>query len=230
MLILGIDTSGKTASVAVYDSEKEVFLSEASIYTRLTHSQVIMPLCSDVLKRAEKNLGDIDIISVANGPGSYTGLRIGVSSVKAMSFGTGCKVCGISTLESMAYNNISFSGFICPVMKARENLVYTSVYLSNDSCLDEIMKESIISQEELAEYLLSLDSDVILCGDGSVEFYEKYKEKSDDFFKLAPPNLRLQNACGICLASVNKDSSDPEALEVSYLQKVKAEKDLENNK
>jgi len=226
MLILGIDTSGKTASCAVYDSEKQVFLSESSIYTRLTHSQVIMPLCIEVLKKAEKELHDIDTIAVANGPGSYTGLRIGVSSVKAMAFGSGCNVCGISTLEGLVYNSIYFQGIVCPVMKARENLFYTSVY-SVKNCIPEIiMNEKIMPSEELAEFLLSNNAPVLLCGDGAEKFHEKYES---DLFITAPPNIRLQNACGICLASLNKKKLSPDLLDISYMQKVKAEKDLEKH-
>lgn len=224
MLILGMDTSGKTASCAVYDSDNKIFLSESSIYTKLTHSQVIMPLCIDVLKKAEKSIRDIDVIAVANGPGSYTGLRIGISSVKAMAFGAECKVCGVSTLEGLVYNNISFQGIVCPVMKARADLVYTSVY-SVKKCIPEmIMNEKIIPSDELAEFLLSNKIPVLLCGDGAEDFFNNYKS---ELFMTAPVNTRLQNACGICLASAGKKKVSPEFLEISYMQKVKAEKDME---
>ena len=226
MLILGMDTSGKTASVAVYDSERQVFLAESSIYTSLTHSQVIMPLCQDVLNRAGKSLDDIDSIAVANGPGSYTGLRIGIASVKAMSFGAECNVCGVSTLEALAYNNTVFQGIVCPVMKARGNLVYMAIYMFKNFICENIMNEKIMPSEELAEFL-SFDAEkVLLCGDGAEDFIKQYKS---DKFLLAPPDSRLQNACGVCLASVNKSFVSPEQLEVSYMQKVKAEKDLEKH-
>lgn len=226
MLILGMDTSGKTASVAVYDPEKKIFLADSSIYTSLTHSQVIMPLCKETLEKAGKSLKDIDSIAVANGPGSYTGLRIGIASVKAMSFGAGCTVCGVSTLESLAYNNSAFQGIVCPVMKARGNLVYTAVYYFKNSVCEFIMNEKIMPAEELAEFL-SFDAEkVLLCGDGAEEFFSQYKS---EIFLVAPPNTRLQNACGVCLASAEKQKTAPEFLEVSYMQKVKAEKDLEKH-
>ncbi len=224
MLILGMDTSGKTASCAVYDTDNRIFLSESSVYTKLTHSQVIMPLCIDVLKKAEKNIRDIDVIAVANGPGSYTGLRIGISSVKAMAFGAECKVCGVSTLESLVYNNISYQGIVCPVMKARADLVYTSAY-SVKKCIPEIiMNEKIISYDELAKFLLFKKMPVLLCGDGAEDFCNNYKS---ELFMTSPANTRLQNDCGVCLASFVKQKISPEFLEVSYMQKVKAEKDLE---
>lgn len=224
MLILGMDTSGKTASVAVYDSDNRIFLSEASIYTSLTHSQVIMPLCSDVLEKAGKSVRDIDVIAVANGPGSYTGLRIGIASVKAMAFGADCRVCGVSTLESLVYNNTAFQGIICPVMKARNNLVYTAVYSVKKFIPEMIMNEKIIPDEELADFLSSNAMPVLLCGDGAEDFFRRYKS---EMFLVAPPNTRLQNAYGVCLASAGKQSISPDLLNVSYMQKVKAEKDLE---
>lgn len=226
MLILGMDTSGKTASVAVYDSEKQIFLANSSIYTSLTHSQVIMPLCREILEKAGKTLKDIDSIAVADGPGSYTGLRIGIASVKAMSFGSGCKVCGVSTLESLAYNNTVFQGIVCPVMKARGNLVYTAVYSFKNSVCECIMNEKIMPSDELAEFLSFNAEKVLLCGDGAEDFFSQYKSEK---FLVAPPDTRLQNACGVCLAAVDKPKTVPELLEVSYMQKVKAEKDLEKH-
>ena len=98
MLILGIDTSGKTASAALFDTESEVFLAQSALYTQKTHSQVIMPMVRSVVEQAGKTLSDLGGIAVANGPGSYTGLRIGVAAVKALSFGLGTGCCGVSTL------------------------------------------------------------------------------------------------------------------------------------
>lgn len=214
-----MDTSGRNASIAVYDSEKQIFLAQTSIYTRLTHSQIIMPLCEDVLKKSETSLNDIDVIAVADGPGSYTGLRIGISSVKAMAFGLDCKVCGVSTLESLVYNNLSFPEIICPIMKARENLVYSAIFRKGKF----IMDEKIIAVGELTQILKSYNAPVLICGDYSKEFAENSE------FNIALPSTRLQNACGVCLAAADKHPIPPELLEVSYLQKVKAEKDLEKH-
>lgn len=222
MLMLGIDTSGKTASACLYDTETETFLAESTLYTQKTHSQVIMPMVKDIILQTGKTMSDIDRIAVANGPGSYTGLRIGVAGVKAMCFALGCKCTGVSTLEGLAYNNIAFYGTICSVMKARGELVYTCSYKSDGHSLEPLCEESIISRDELAAFLDSTET--LLCGDGAVDFFNEYK--SPDLF-IAPPQSRLQNACGICLASVSKEDVTPDELEVSYLQKVKAEKDLE---
>lgn len=87
LLILGIDTSGKTASAALFDTETEVILAQASLYTQKTHSQVIMPMVKEIISQTGKKLSDVGAIAAANGPGSYTGLRIGVAAVKALAFG-----------------------------------------------------------------------------------------------------------------------------------------------
>lgn len=225
MLLLGIDTSGKTASAALYDSNKEMFLAQTSVYTKMTHSQVILPLCNDILEKANVEYNDIDEIAVAVGPGSYTGLRIGVSAVKALAFGLNCKCCGVSTLEAMAYSNIGYRGNICSIMSARNDLVYTALYKSNGYSIEKINDEQIISETELAEIIAFNSAETLLCGDGCAAFFEKYQS---DMLNLAPPHLRLQTAAGICLAATCKDAVNPHEIEASYLQKVKAEKDLEN--
>lgn len=225
MLILGIDTSGKTASVSLFDSDKEIFLAESTLYTQKTHSQVIMPMVRDIISQTGKTMSDIERIAVADGPGSYTGLRIGVSAVKAMCFALGCNCVGVSTLEGLAYNNVAFHGTVCAVMKARGELVYTCSYKSDGYCMEKLCEEEIVSRDELAEFLAFNGTDVLLCGDGAEDFFTDYR--SPRFF-IAPPQSRLQNASGVCLASLSKQEVTPDELEVSYLQKVKAEKDLED--
>lgn len=224
LLILGIDTSGKTASAALFDTETELFAAQNTIYTQKTHSQVIMPMVKDILAQSGRTPGDLDAVAVAAGPGSYTGLRIGVAAVKAMCFGLGIKCCGISTLEGLACNNLSFKGNICTVMKARGDLVYCCQYKSDGYSIEQMDKEQIIPRDALAEFLALRGEETLLCGDGAADFFTDYRSP---MLIIAPPQGRLQNAAGICLAGASKPLVDPEQLEVSYLQKVKAEKDLE---
>ena len=164
--ILGIDTSGKTASVAI--TENDIILGQTTIYTEKTHSQVILPLCKKLLEDCGTELKDIDGFAVSVGPGSYTGLRIGISAVKAMAFALDKKCYGISTLESLAYNAKGFVGYIIPVMKARANLVYNAVFKCNDIGETKRTKEDrIISvsdlKAEVAEILESGEN-IILTG------------------------------------------------------------------
>ena len=225
MLTLGIDTSGKTASAALFDADNEVFLAGTSLYTQKTHSQVIMPIVKDILAQAGKTVGDIDLIAVADGPGSYTGLRIGVAAVKAMGFALDCKCCGVSTLEALAYNNIAHKGTICSIMKARGELVYTCSYKSDGYGLEPLCDEQIIPCDQLAEFLAFNGTEALLCGDGAADFFTAYRSP---MFIIAPPQGRLQNAYGVCLGAMSKQPVTADELEVSYLQKVKAEKDLQD--
>lgn len=224
MLILGIDTSGKTASAALFDNETEIFLAQSTIYTQKTHSQVIMPMVKDIISQSGKKIEDIGAVSVAVGPGSYTGLRIGVAAVKAMCFGLGTKCCGVSTLEGLACNNISYKGNICAIMKARNDLVYCCTYKSDGYSIKQTSTEEIISCDALAEVLALRGEETLLCGDAAADFFTEYRSP---MLIIAPPQGRLQNAAGVCLAGASRKLVDPEQLEVSYLQKVKAEKDLE---
>ena len=225
MLTLGIDTSGKTASAALFDADNEVFLAGTSLYTQKTHSQVIMPIVKDILAQAGKTVDDIDLIAVADGPGSYTGLRIGVAAVKAMGFALDCKCCGVSTLEALAYNNIAHKGTICSIMKARGELVYTCSYKSDGYGLEPLCDEQIIPRDQLAEFLAFNGTEALLCGDGAADFFTAYRSP---MFIISPPQGRLQNAYGVCLGAMSKQPVTADELEVSYLQKVKAEKDLQD--
>jgi tRNA threonylcarbamoyladenosine biosynthesis protein TsaB len=225
LLTLGIDTSCKLASAALFDADNEVFLAVTSLYTQKTHSQVIMPIVKDILAQAGKTVGDIDLIAVADGPGSYTGLRIGVAAVKAMGFALDCKCCGVSTLEALAYNNIAHKGTICSIMKARGELVYTCSYKSDGYGLEPLCDEQIIPRDQLAEFLAFNGTEALLCGDGAADFFTAYRSP---MFIIAPPQGRLQNAYGVCLGAMSKQPVTADELEVSYLQKVKAEKDLQD--
>lgn len=159
MLLLGIDTSGKVASADLFDTENEIFLAQSSLYTQKTHSQVIMPMVKDILTKSDKQMSDIGAIAVANGPGSYTGLRIGVAAVKAMCFGLGIKCCGVSTLSALAFSNMAFVGNICSIMKARGELVYTCSYKSDSFTVKPICEEKLISRDELSKFL-ALDQEM----------------------------------------------------------------------
>lgn len=224
LILLGIDTSGKTASVAVCDEEN--VLAQTSVLTRLTHSQVIMPLCNDVIRNAGITLQDVDAMVVSNGPGSYTGLRIGVSAVKAMSYAMKKKCLGVSTLESLAYNMRGFHGVICPVMKARLDLMYTAFFTSHQNDIARILDDSILPAKDIVDRLRSYHGDIMLVGDGAREIFSHEEIFGLDNVMLAPPHLRLQLASSLCYASFDKKFGSAENLNAEYLQVTKAEKDL----
>ncbi len=220
MTILGIDTSGKTASAAVC-TENSV-LAQTTVYTKLTHSQVILPICEEVLKSAGMVLTDIDVIAAAAGPGSYTGLRIGIAAVKGICFALGKPCIGISTLESLAYNVSLHKGVICAVMRARLDLVYCAVFRSDGRSVSRITEDGIMPIEELKADLEAMEGDIAVVGDAA----EKLSEISGERFFTAPPHLRLQLASSLCAAAFGKEPYPPDGLEAAYLQITKAEQDL----
>ncbi|MDE5576105.1 MAG: tRNA (adenosine(37)-N6)-threonylcarbamoyltransferase complex dimerization subunit type 1 TsaB [Oscillospiraceae bacterium] len=217
MILLGIDTSGKTASVAV--CTENAVLAQTTVYTKLTHSQVILPICKDVLKSAGLTLSDVDVISAAAGPGSYTGLRIGIAAVKAMCFALDKPCIGISTLEALAYNVSLHKGIICAVMAARLDLVYCSVFRSDGRSVTRLSEDEILPIDELKNRLEALNEDGVTVGDAAEKI-------SGERFTTAPPHLKLQLASSLCAAGFTKEPYSPDRLEAAYMEITKAEKDL----
>jgi len=224
LLILGIDTSGPTASTALYNGSS--IAAQYSFSTARTHSQVILPLCKQMLADSGKTLDEIDSFAVSSGPGSYTGLRIGISAVKAMAFALNKKCFGISTLESLAFNTLGFNTFVCSIMKARTNLFYTAVFRSSHSSVTRISKDSILSDDDILALMSEFDNDIIFTGDGAEEFRSLHPMPN---FFIAPPHLNHQLASGLCLACINHAPIAPDELQACYLQPTKAEKELDYN-
>lgn len=224
MTILGIDTSGKTASCAIL--RDGVILGQNTVYTKLTHSQVILPFVKRLLEDTNLTLDDIDLIAVADGPGSYTGLRIGISAVKGMCI-DGKKCLGVSTLEALATNCIGTKARIFSLLNARPGIVYFGVYDSNGETLTNVIPDAVVSADLVYEAAKEYDGDIVLVGDCVSDIKEKYF--SDDCrVRLAPPHERLQLASSVCLTALAHESeavSDDE-LSARYLQITKAEKDL----
>lgn len=222
MLILGIDTSGKTASVAVCD--ENAVIAQTTFLTNLTHSQVILPLVERLLKDANYTLSDIDGFAVANGPGSYTGLRIGISAVKAMCFTLNKKCIGISTLESLAYNCIGTKGIIISLMRARPDIAYFAIFKSDGETLIRLQEDSISNIADIKSSIDFSEDNIILVGDYADECYKKYFMEYTNV-KVAPLHLKNQLASSLCLLAHKKELYLPDKLNASYLQITKAEKD-----
>ena len=223
MKILGIDTSGKIASVAITDGER--LLWEKSVYTKLTHSQVILPMVKQALEECGLDFSDLDCAAAANGPGSYTGLRIGVGAIKGMCMGCdGLKCAGVSTLLELAYNCLEFNGRIISVMRARPKIVYAGEFVSDSSRIMRTGADRVCAEEEL--FSQGVFDRVMLTGDCAVEIKEKYFAQNDGVL-VASAADRLQKASSLCMAVERNPEMliTADKLEVSYLQATKAEKD-----
>lgn len=227
-IVLGVDTSGKIASIAIADKDR--VLANTTVMTELTHSQVLLPLLKRLLSDACLTLDDIDAVAVANGPGSYTGLRIGISAVKGLCFKDGKKCAGISTLKSLAMNVCNgepSERIVFSVMRARPNVSYFGVYKLSGEKIESINADTVCSNEDILKYKQDNDfSEIILVGDNAKEIKDSLF-KEDDNVALAPIDKRLQNASSLCMIALNDDSvfDDASKLNASYLQVTKAEKD-----
>lgn len=221
MLILGIDTSGKTAAAALY--EDGIILGQSSVYTAKTQSQVILPIVKKLMSDCSREMSQLTSIAVSVGPGSYTGIRIGVAAVKAISFALNIPCYGVSSLLGMAYG-CGFQGYVCPIMKARKNLVYSALYKINEKA-DCILDEQVIDISDLNEFLCKSKEKIMVTGDSAEDYYNTYKNHN---YLLSPIHLRLQTGCGIILGALNETPLNSDEIQASYLQLVKAEKDLNN--
>lgn len=217
MLTLGIDTSGSVASAALL--RDDLLLAQTSVYTKRTHSQVMLPLCKELLERAELQIADVDLFAAANGPGSYTGLRIGLAAVKGMAFALDKPCVGVSTLLGLAQLLCGTRGVVCSVLHARQELYYCACFSSDGTTLTRLTPDEILDKQVLAARLAAYDAPVLLNGDGAADLAAMQPQ-----FSAAPVHLRLQSAVGIAMAAPALPPCTAETLAASYLQETQAEK------
>jgi len=222
MLTLAFESSAKAASVAlVKDGE---LISQYSQCTALTHSRTLLPMAEDMLKNAELSVKDVDVVAVAHGPGSFTGIRIGVSTVKGLAWAADKPCVGVSTLEAMAWHGLSAGGYICPVMDARRSQVYNAIFRIENGRPVRVTEDRPIALSELAEEVRALDAPVFLVGDGT-ELTRKYFESAGIDCVAAPENLRWQSAWGVAMAASDKEPASSADLMCVYLRLSQAERE-----
>ena len=194
MIVLSVDSSSKVATVAIL--KDDVLLGEYILNDKREHSVILMPLIENLLKECNLTIDDIDGYVVSKGPGSFTGLRIGMATVKGMSFGNNKPYISISSLDALAYNLISFNGIICPIMDALRENVYTALYKNNNDSLEKIMDYTALDIDELVNLLKSKNEEVIFVGDG---LYKHKKYICDNFPKahFAPVHLNIIRASSL---------------------------------
>lgn len=198
MNILAVESSGMVAAVAVVREGR--LIGEYFLDHEKTHSQHLMPLVEQLLAGLDMEIADIDIFAASKGPGSFTGLRIGLATVKGLAQALDKPIIGVPTLDGLAYNLLSRQGLICPIMNARREQVYTSIYRSNGKLLrlDEYMAIPVI---ELVQKLRTFDEPVMFNGDGVPAYWDIIKNEMGDKALMAPINLLTQRASSIaCLA------------------------------
>lgn len=229
MRILAMDTSSNVATVAVLDNG--VIIGEYSCNKGKNHSQRLMPMIQTLLDAVGFKASDMDAFAASIGPGSFTGLRIGVTTVKAMAFAAQKPVVSVYTLDALAYNLPSAKALICPVIDARNSQVFTAVYRFASGKLERLTDYLGIHIEELSDILDNMVGDVIFTGDACNMHKAFFAEKLGDRVSIAPPNAAHAKASSVAviageLLSEGKLESCYDMVPF-YLRKSQAEREAE---
>lgn len=222
MKILAVDSSAKACSVCLIDDNK--ILGEFFINTALTHSQTLVPMIDSVLRNTSTDISAVDAFAVSAGPGSFTGVRIGVAAIKGMAMPLNKPCYSVSTLEAMAYNILNENVVICAVMDARCKQVYNALFRVKDGKIERICDDRALSIDDLFDELKSFDEKIILIGDGAELCYNSFKELNNVY--LAPENIRYQRASGVAFCSLSKEPMSSTELMPTYLRLPQAEREL----
>ena len=226
MLTLAFETSAKAASVALTENGK--LLGESYQNTGLTHSQTLMVMAEDLLKQCGKTMKDVTAVAVAEGPGSFTGVRIGVAAAKGLSWGGGLPCYGVSTLEAMAVSLGIYEGHICACMDARRSQVYNGLFLVSDGRVERLTEDRAISLADLKNDLEHIDGPIYLVGDGAMLTHKTLSGEIPEL--ILPPEHRLhQRAVGVALLAEKMqeagEAGDGNALSPNYLRLSQAERE-----
>ena len=226
MLTLAFETSAKAGSVALTENGK--LLGESYQNTGLTHSQTLMVMAEDLLKQCGKTMADVTAVAVAEGPGSFTGVRIGVAAAKGLSWGGQLPCYGVSTLEAMAESLGIWQGHVCACMDARRNQVYNALFLVDKGRIERLSEDRAIALEDLKTDLEHIDGPIYLVGDGSSLTYKTLSEAVPEL--ILPPEHRMhQRAVGVALLAEKKQASgetgDGNTLSPNYLRLSQAERE-----
>lgn len=221
MKILAIDSTANTSTVAVLENDKLLSLYSANI--KNTHSETLLPMVKSVLDTLKLTNEDIDAYAVSNGPGSFTGVRIGVATVKGLAFNRGKPCVEVSTVEALAANLEGFSGIVCPIMNARRGQVYTGAFLNGRRIIDDCCMMLC----DLIPMLEKYGEPIYFVGDG----YSLIEGMNNEKFRHTPEHLRYQNAYSVGKIAYkmleNGVYTNDTDLRVEYLRKPQAERERE---
>lgn len=230
MRILAFETSAKAASVAI--AEDELLLAETYQNTGLTHSQTILAMAESMLSACGLTVQDIDAVAVAGGPGSFTGIRIGVAAAKGFAWGRELPLYGVSTLEAMALSLGVHRGIVCAAMDARRSQVYNAIFRAENGKLVRLREDRAISLQELGEDLNTFAEDIYLVGDGAALCHRTLAETVAGL-QLVPEHRRHQRAGGVALLAMaqakagvkgNAGEMVPNYLRLSQAERERAER------
>ncbi|UOO36829.1 tRNA (adenosine(37)-N6)-threonylcarbamoyltransferase complex dimerization subunit type 1 TsaB [Oscillospiraceae bacterium CM] len=222
MKILAIESSAKAASVAL--TSGETLIAQYFQNSGLTHSRTLLKMAEALLSDTGIGFDALDGIAVAQGPGSFTGVRIGVAAAVGLALGSDLPVCGVSTLVAMAYQCPDLSHIVCPVMDARRGQVYNALFDGTTGEPKMVCPDRAIVVTDLICEAHSAERPYLFVGDGAVLCAEQF-EKAGVLYTLAPPLIRLQTAYGVARAALNKPFISALDLQPSYLRASQAERE-----
>ena len=217
-MLLSLDSSAVTASVALTDGDR-VIKSEF-VNSGLTHSETLLPMVKRVM--GDNEFSSLDAVAITAGPGSFTGVRIGVATVKGIAFAGNIPCYGVSTLEAIAYNFVDENCVVCAVMDARRMQFYNAIFKVEKGIVSRITPDRAISIDDLREELKQYDS-VIIAGDGAALCSQNI---ALDNCKIAADDKIYQNALSVAKCVKNKKAIAPSALMPVYLRQSRAEREL----
>lgn len=230
MKVLGIDTSTLASTCGIIEDED--FLGEISYKMDMSHSENLIPMIDNLLENLKIDIEDIDLFAVSKGPGSFTGLRIGLATIKSFSHALDKPLVGVSTLEALAYNLMG-NKIIIPMIDARRDRVYSGVYSSQNGELVNLREEEIYPIEEIIEIAKTYD-DIVFTGTGTVVYKEFLEEKLKDKFKTGPISSLDCKGSSVAALGLNKyrqgQEDDCFSLSPEYFRKTKAQRDLEKKR
>ena len=224
MKILALESSAKAASCAIL-SDGEL-LASAWQATGLTHSRTLLPMVEDMLKNSELSVQEIDAVAVAAGPGSFTGLRIGIAAVKGLAWAAEKPCIPVSTLEAMAWPLAHLEGNIICAMDARRQQIYNAVFLAESGELTRLREDRAVSLEEAAADIGEMDGPMTIVGDGAGLCFDFLTARGGEC-RLAPVHLRQQSAVGVAMAAWRRRGENLSAQELTpvYLRLSQAERE-----
>jgi len=224
--ILALETSAKAVSCAVV--RDGALIASAFQATGLTHSRTLMPMVETMLQNSELSLTDMDAVAVAIGPGSFTGLRIGVSAAKGLAWALGKPCVAVSTLEAMSRNAACWQGLVVCAMDARRNQVYNALFEANPGGFTRLSEDRAISLAELADELTGESRPILVVGDGA-HLALNHLQNVGIPCRPAPPGLVLQSAVGVGLVAhemlLRGETVSAQELRPNYLRLSQAERE-----
>ena len=224
MKVLGIDTSSNATSIAVIEDNK--LICEYTVNTKTTHSQKLMPMIENMLKISEINVNDMDMISICQGPGSFTGLRIGMATAKALSHVNNLPIVGVNSVELLAGNMNLCDKKICSILDAQRTQVYTGQYKFENNQLVELKGVDVVEIDELIEELKNTNEEWIIVGEAVYKYEDKLKDVSN--INIPAPSHNVSKASSLCSIAINKyknniDVYDCYSINPLYIRKSQAE-------